>query len=73
MRSLFGVQDVLELVENGYEDLVANATDVQRVAFKEQKIAKLSFTFNKMWIQTTLKNFKDNKMQRSVGHLSKAL
>jgi len=61
------------LVENGYEDLVANATDVQRAAFKEQKIARLSFTFNKMWIQTTLKNFKDNKMQRSVGHLSKAL
>jgi len=37
MKSLFGAQDVLELVENGYEDLGANATDVQRAAFKEQK------------------------------------
>jgi len=26
MRSLFGAQDVLELAENGYEDLAANAT-----------------------------------------------
>jgi len=37
MKSLFGVQDVLELVENGYEDLAANATDVHRAAFKKQK------------------------------------
>jgi len=37
MRSLFGAQDVLELVENGYEDLAANATEVQRAAFREQK------------------------------------
>jgi len=37
MRSLFGVQDVLELVEDGYEDLAANATEVQRAAFREQK------------------------------------
>jgi len=37
MNSLFGAQDVLELVENGYEDLAANAIDVQRATFKEQK------------------------------------
>jgi len=37
MKSLFGAQDVLELVENGYEDIVANAIDVQNVAFKEHK------------------------------------
>jgi len=37
MKSLFDAQDFLELVENGYEDLAANATDVQRAAFKEQK------------------------------------
>jgi len=28
MKSLFGAQDVLKWVENGYEDLAANATDV---------------------------------------------
>jgi len=37
MKSLFGAQDVLELVENGNEDVAANATDVQRAALKEQK------------------------------------
>jgi len=37
MKSLFGAQDVLELVENGYKDVAANATDVQRAAFKGQK------------------------------------
>jgi poly(A) polymerase Pap1 len=37
MKSLFGAQDVLELVENEYEDLAANATNVQRAAFKEHK------------------------------------
>ena len=37
MRSLFGAQDVSDLVQNGYEDLAANATEVQRAAFKENK------------------------------------
>jgi len=37
MKSLFGAHDVLELVENGYEDLGANPTDVPRAAFKELK------------------------------------
>jgi hypothetical protein len=37
MKSLFGAQDVLELVENEYEDLGANSTDVQRAAFKDLK------------------------------------
>jgi hypothetical protein len=27
MKSLFGAQDVLEIVQNGYEDLAANVTD----------------------------------------------
>ena len=37
MRSLFGAQDMSDLVQNGYEDLAANATEVQKVAFKENK------------------------------------
>ena len=37
MKSLFGAQDVLELVGNGFEDLGANATDVHTSTFKEQK------------------------------------
>jgi len=37
MRSLFGAQDVSDVVQNGYEDLAANATEVQRAAFKENK------------------------------------
>lgn len=37
MKSLFGAQNVLELVENEYEDLGANSTDVQRAAFKDLK------------------------------------
>jgi hypothetical protein len=37
MKSLFGAQDVLEIVQNGYDDLALNATDAQRTAFKESK------------------------------------
>ena len=37
MKSLFGAQDGLELVKNGYEDLGANPIDVQRETFKELK------------------------------------
>lgn len=37
MKSLFGAQDVLESVENWYEDLGANPTDAHRVTFKELK------------------------------------
>jgi len=34
MKSLFGAQDVLELVHNCYEDLGANPTEAQRTTFK---------------------------------------
>jgi hypothetical protein len=37
MKSLFGAQDVLDLVTNGYEDLGANPTEPQRHAFREAK------------------------------------
>ncbi|MCH81779.1 hypothetical protein A2U01_0002571 [Trifolium medium] len=37
MKSLFGAQDVLEIVQNDYEDLAANANDAQRATFKEVK------------------------------------
>jgi len=37
MRSLFCAQDVSDLVQNGFEEPPANATDVQRAAFKENK------------------------------------
>ncbi|XP_073225681.1 uncharacterized protein [Cicer arietinum] len=37
MKSLFGAQEVSEIVQNGYEDLVGNPTDAQRTAFKEAK------------------------------------
>jgi hypothetical protein len=37
MRSLFGAQDVLEIVQNGYDDLVANANDAQRATHREAK------------------------------------
>ncbi|MCI51074.1 F-box protein, partial [Trifolium medium] len=35
MKSLFGVEDVMDLVTNGYEDLGANPNEAQRIAFKE--------------------------------------
>jgi len=36
---LFGAQEVLEVVQNGYEDLVANPIDVQRTIhiFKKER------------------------------------
>ena len=37
MKLLFGAQEVGDLVQNGYDDLGANPTDAQRVAFKESK------------------------------------
>ncbi|PNX90251.1 F-box protein [Trifolium pratense] len=37
MKSLFGAQDCLDVVLNGYDELVENPTDAQRNAFKENK------------------------------------
>ncbi|KHN42350.1 Retrovirus-related Pol polyprotein from transposon TNT 1-94, partial [Glycine soja] len=37
MKSLFGAQEVSDLVQNGYEDLGANPTEAQRLMFKEAK------------------------------------
>ncbi|MCI55000.1 F-box protein, partial [Trifolium medium] len=37
MRSLFGAQDVIDLMTNGYEDSGANPNDAQRNTFKEAK------------------------------------
>jgi hypothetical protein len=37
MKSLFGAQDVSDLVHNDYEDLGANPTAAQRTTFKEAK------------------------------------
>ncbi|KAK2386464.1 hypothetical protein QL285_060356 [Trifolium repens] len=37
MKSLFGAQEVSDLVTDGYEDLVANPTEAQRTAFREAK------------------------------------
>jgi hypothetical protein len=37
MKSLFGAQDVSDLVQNEYEDLGANPTEAQRLAFKGAK------------------------------------
>jgi len=37
MRSLFGAQDMSDLVQNEFEEPPANATDVQRAAFREDK------------------------------------
>ncbi|MCI85646.1 F-box protein, partial [Trifolium medium] len=37
MKSLFGAQEVLEIVTDGYEELGANPTDAQRTTFRESK------------------------------------
>jgi len=37
MKNLFGAQDLLEIVQNGVDDLAANGTEVQRNAHKELK------------------------------------
>jgi hypothetical protein len=37
MKSLFGAQEVSDLVQNGYDDLGANPIDAQRMTFKESK------------------------------------
>jgi len=37
MKNLFGAQDLLEIVQNGVDDLVVNAIEVQRNAHKELK------------------------------------
>jgi len=37
MKNMFGAQDLLEIVQNGYNDLASNATEVQRNAHKELK------------------------------------
>lgn len=35
MKSLFIAQDILEIMQEGYEELVANPTKAQRTTFKE--------------------------------------
>ncbi|MCI46541.1 F-box protein, partial [Trifolium medium] len=35
MKSLFGAQEVSEIVQNGYEDLGAHPTEAQRRTYKE--------------------------------------
>jgi len=37
MKNLFGVHDLLEIVQNAVDDLAANATEMQRNAHKELK------------------------------------
>lgn len=37
MKSLFGAQEVSEIVQNGYEYLVVNPTEAQKNAYKEAK------------------------------------
>ncbi|GAU43485.1 hypothetical protein TSUD_91950 [Trifolium subterraneum] len=37
MKSLFGAQECFEVVMDGYDELVANPTDAQRNAFKENR------------------------------------
>jgi len=37
MKNLFGAQDLLEIVQNCYDELGENATEVQRNAYKEFK------------------------------------
>jgi hypothetical protein len=37
MKVIFGVQEVLEVVNNGVEALPANPTEAQRAAFREAK------------------------------------
>ncbi|PNX71421.1 F-box protein [Trifolium pratense] len=38
MKSLFGAQEVIsEIVQNGYEELGANATEAQRTTYRESK------------------------------------
>jgi hypothetical protein len=44
MKTLFGSQKVLEIVQNGYEDVAANPTKVQRTAFRDAKKKYCKFT-----------------------------
>jgi len=37
IKNLFGAQDLLEIVQNGYEELGRNATEALRAAHKELK------------------------------------
>lgn len=69
MKLLFGAQDVFELVENGYEDLGANPTDVQRAAFMDlkKKDCRLCSTFSRMLIPITLRRFQRSQDPRKLG------
>jgi len=62
MRSLFGAQDVSDLVQNGYEDLAANATEVQKAAFKENKKKDC----NSLYIQQNVDNQHFEKISKAT-------
>jgi len=64
MKSLFEAQDVLELVENGYEALAANAINVQRAAFKEHKKKDCKALF---YIQQNVDNQHFEKISKATS------
>ncbi|MCH80464.1 retrovirus-related pol polyprotein from transposon TNT 1-94, partial [Trifolium medium] len=61
MKSLFGAQEVRDLAQNGYEDLKANPTEAQRLAFREAKKKDCKTLF---YIQQNVKQVKLQSLRR---------
>jgi hypothetical protein len=60
-KSLFGAQDVFEVVKNGYEELAANPKRQRRMT------ARLYSTFNSMLTLRTLKEFQRQQNPKKHG------
>ncbi|MCH84179.1 F-box protein, partial [Trifolium medium] len=63
MKSLFGAQETLEVVTDGYEELVANPSDAQRSAYKEAKKKDCKALF---YIQQNVDSFHFEKIAKAT-------
>lgn len=63
MKSLFGAQEVSEIMQNGYEDLVVSPSDAQKNAYKEAKTKDCKALF---YIQQNVHNQHFEKISKAT-------
>lgn len=70
MNSFLGAQDVLEMVQHGYEELGAESTYVQKVTFKglKKKYCKVLFYIKKYGWSSFWIDFRGLKIKGSVRY-----
>ncbi|KAI5417252.1 hypothetical protein KIW84_042031 [Lathyrus oleraceus] len=68
MKSLFEAQYLLEIVQEGYEELGANPTDAQRITFKESR-KKVKVSTQPWPVHATISNEGPARQENPVVHI----